>query len=283
MPPHPDKNQQAVRDLLEKLTAEEVRVMGIEALRRCRTTIAPDGEISMHGDFGRAMVPLLAEGTGTTIEAQNGKEAFLECQAEPWMNDVVEFIWWMIRAGFLIPRLAHDNGNLVRMRLTVAGGCFLDSKVDHPLLPGALERVRARCPGIPDEVIEYLVDAHSCLEHALARPSIVLAGLAYEAAIDKVVEVLANRGLVASRLGDQKAWKKISVVGPAIPHVFSKAEDREKSFAATAAWDFADTLRRRRNDGSHPRPVFDFSDLTEVQEFFVSALRHLPGLWSVAV
>jgi hypothetical protein len=55
--------------------------------------------------------------------------------------------------------------------------------------------------------------------------------------------------------------------------------DREHQFAADAACDFADQLRRRRNDGVHTTPTYGFEDREEAEEFLVSAGRHLPHLW----
>jgi hypothetical protein len=45
------------------------------------------------------------------------------------------------------------------------------------------------------------------------------------------------------------------------------------------AYEFADQLRRRRNDASHTAPTYGFEDREEVEELIISAGRHLPDLW----
>jgi hypothetical protein len=162
-------------------------------------------------------------------------------------------------------------------RITSVGAQFLDLDEDHPLLPDFVERVVARCPDLPDEVAVHLSDAHSCVEHGLGRPAVVLAGLAYEAAEDAIIDHLGNRVSVKSGAG---AAARIAAVRKAIPTLMPDLEERGR---ADAAWDFADRLRERRNNGSHPRSYPDFSDLSEVHELLLSAGRHLPGLWSVRV
>jgi hypothetical protein len=47
-------------------------------------------------------------------------------------------------------------------------------------------------------------------------------------------------------------------------------------------YDFADQLRRRRNDAAHTTPKYDFEDREEAEEFLVSAGRHLPNVWRMA-
>ncbi len=61
-------------------------------------------------------------------------------------------------------------------------------------------------------------------------------------------------------------------------HVLPERDDRHR---AEQAYDFANTLRLRRNDAAHTRPRYDFEHLGETEEYLVSAGRHLPGLWSL--
>ena len=111
----------------------------------------------------------------------------------------------------------------------------------------------------------------------------MLAGLAYEVAIDDVVDHLGSK--LPLKKG-AKAAEKIAAVRQAIPTLLgppSNPTEAERLGAAEAAWDFADRLRARRNQGSHPGAYPDFADLSEVREWLVSAGRHLPGLWSAKV
>ena len=77
--------------------------------------------------------------------------------------------------------------------------------------------------------------------------------------------------------------KRLRRVAGLIEKALPGAANSEARRAAAAAYDFADALRRRRNDAAHPRPKYGFEDRTEVEELLVSALRHLPGLWAPAV
>jgi hypothetical protein len=53
--------------------------------------------------------------------------------------------------------------------------------------------------------------------------------------------------------------------------VKSVLPDKEHQYAALAACDFADQLRRRRNDGAHTAPTYEFEDREEAEEFLVSS------------
>jgi hypothetical protein len=269
--------------LLDGLTSDDLRVVAVEALRSWRRSSPSSVEFSMHGDFGRALVPLLAAKNGVPADPQFVKEPFLYQQAEPWMRAVADFTSWIVRAGLAIPLYrgqGRENGYASSYRLTTAGERILDATGDHPFLPGFLERIGQRCAGLPDEVFAHLVDAQACLDHGLGRPAVVLTGLAYEAAENAAIEHLEkNRGLLLKK--GAKAAERIAATTKLIPNLFGG--DPERAGRALAAWDFADRLRERRNHASHPKAYPDFSDLAEIHEFIVSAGRHLPGLWSVNV
>jgi hypothetical protein len=275
---------ETARKLLDGLTTDEVRAMAVEALRVWRrTTPGPKIEFYMHGGLGLALAPILAARRGIQVDANNLKEPFLYQQNEPWMQTIVDFTAWLVSAGLATPlHHKHDPrmaGYTTAYRLTEAGVRLLEGDDDHPVLPGFVERVVARCSSLPGEVSVHLVDARACLDHGLLRPAVSLLGLAYEAAEDAAIDYLGKAGKLRVPSGANAA-KKISAVKAAIPTLISDLEQRG---AAAAAWDFADQLRARRNHASHPNAWPDFSDPTEVHEFIVSAGRHLPGLWSVRV
>jgi hypothetical protein len=214
------------------------------------------------------------------------KEPFLRDQVESWLQPMIDFFAWMIGSGLALPLFHPDgsmNGYSVYYRLTTTGARFLDADGDHPLLPKFVERAVARCKDLPDEVAAHLADAQTCVDHRLGRPAVVLAGLAYEVAEDAAVDHLAHK--VTIKKG-AKAAEKIAAVRKAIPALFGKPShpvEAEKRGAAEAAWDFADRLRARRNQGSHPGAYPDFTDLSEVHDLLLMAGLHLPGLWSVRV
>jgi hypothetical protein len=160
---------------------------------------------------------------------------------------------------------------------------YLDTKEDHPLLPGFLQRIKTKCPGLPDGVLSMLVDARRCLEHALLRPAVIVLGVAYEIAIDSVAENLATKGLVSKSTPELDAGPRIrnikaALLKPDMEIAMPKKEDRQ---VAANAIDFADQLREQRNLGVHT--AIEFEDRAETEEFIVSAGRHLPALWSLAI
>lgn len=275
------EQRDSVRGLLARLTASEVAAVGLEALRRWWRSRQGDSlTFQLHGDFGRHFVLVVGEQKQFAVDAHSWKEPFLYDQHEPWMADVNEFLGSLTRAGFVVPLLhgANETGGYpVQMRVTKAGAKLLAAIGDDLVLPDAPERARQRCPGLPDSVFVHLLDARACIDHALARPAVVLLGLAYETAIEAVVQSLIERSVLGEEVERHKAAKRIA----AVRQWLSSRRDSEAKFAAIAAWAFADDLRRRRNDGSHTRPAYDFTDHSEIHELFVSALRSLPALWSV--
>ena len=88
------------------------------------------------------------------------------------------------------------------MRLTARGARLLDGTDDDPLLPGFLDRIRLRCPDLPDGVVALLADARECLDRCLLRPAVILMGVAYELAIEEVVLRLETKGYVKAKTVD---------------------------------------------------------------------------------
>lgn len=107
----------------------------------------------------------------------------------------------------------------------------------------------------------------------------MLLGVAYEKAIEVVLLHFAVVGLTSVKsVQAAHANERIST----FKRLLSKLElSKDDLRMATAAIDFADHLRVRRNDGSHTTPRWPFDDSTEVEELILSAARHLPALWLV--
>lgn len=268
-----------LRSLIEHCTRAEIRALGIEALRQLRGIPA----ISMHGHLGRELVPLLAQSAGQDLEPGriNGlAEPFIDCQAEPWLQEFSEFLWWLVRMGFAVPHGAQP-ANLTSIRLTQEGQRVLAGTHEHPLLPGSIERLRSRSPNVPDETLAHLVDARSCYEHGLLRPAVVLLGLAYEQAVESVVNGLVAAKVLPDTALQMRAARRVEAVKGTLqkPKGSAPAELRAH-FARVRAYDFADSLRDRRNDASHTTPLYGFDSAEEVEELFVSSVRHLPALLS---
>lgn len=279
-----------MRELLKGITTDEFRVIAIGGLRRwaqADSARLKQVEWSVHGHFGSALVPALAERVGKPADEEfvhRLKEWFLACQGDQDMQPWTDFIAWFSRVGFALPTYrsgGQANGYPDAMRLTSVGRRFLErTDGDHPYLPGFVDRVVARCPGLPEEVTVLLADAQACAENQLGRPAVVLAGVGYEAAAEAAIERLEQSAKIRP-ITKVKAAQRIAAMKANIPDLFKGAADPEGRFRAEAAWDFADRLRERRNHASHPKAYPDFSDLDEVHEYLLSAGRHLPGLWSV--
>lgn len=240
----------------------------------------------MHGDLGLELIPILGERKQrSNLNAHRLKEVFVDHDAMRmvWTQSVCEFTWWIVRAGLAV-EIQRDKGTSILFRLTRRGARLLDGADDDALLPGFLDRVRARCPNLPDGVEALLVDARACLDHGLLRPAVVLMGVAYELAIEHVVDALVTKGLLHANTPMQKPAEKIDRIlklirSPAVNAVLPTTDERT---AAERAYDFADTLRLRRNDAAHTTPKYDFAHRAETEEFLISASRHLPALWSLA-
>jgi len=281
--------------LLNGIERARLRTLGIEALRQCRRTQQPRSRDIAMGTFGWKLASLITETMDVTAknELTRAGSSFSELCAGngldyEQMQPVLEFALWFSGAGFAYPRvgdpkLEYSYGRPVYptvLRLTDAGVRLLDSQNDHPLLPGFLDRAATRCPGLPDGGLVPFLDAYACLEHRLARPATVLLGVAYEAFVERVIDVLVARGsLPADTLAKNGAAKRIVALRSVVP---ATVVDKDERYSVIAALDFADLLRERRNDGSHTTPRFAFDDIGEVEELLVSAGRHLPALWRLA-
>jgi len=110
------------------------------------------------------------------------------------------------------------------------------------------------------------------------RPAVVLLGLAYETAVLKVLEKLAEKAIVKGKLAEN-ASKRIGMLRSTLQRLECRDDQRG---AVAAAVDFADHLRDRRNDASHPVESWPFDDSDEVEELITSATRHLPFLWGIS-
>lgn len=278
------QDKAAMKELLKGLSDAEVREDCIEAMRVWRKAHPGETQAALHGALGRELVPLLSRRRPDALIPFSGAaphEALVDAVAEPGMECVAEFVNWFVRAGLAWPLGALANQYPITLHLTKSGLRFLDGTKDHPLLPGFVDRIASRCPNLPDDVLSLLVDARSCLDHGLMRPAIQLMGVAYEVAVEHVVNALVTKTTLNPVVATQKAAMRITAIKAVIDQVMPNAtvQEKEERFAVHSAYDFADQLRRRRNDAAHTTPKYDFEDREEAEEFLVSAGRHLPNLW----
>jgi hypothetical protein len=274
----PDKSAATdqVKGLLAGLSDANVRELCIDGLRAWRKSFPDRTQVDVRDIGWEALRSLSISKRVTLLDPAAQKEAVHAHLAEPWLSGVSEFVSWLVRAGLAWPMGALPNAYPYWLHLTRAGVRFLDAIDDHPLRPGFLDRVAGRCPGLPEEVLSLLADASRCLDAGLMRPAIVLMGVAYEVAVERVAESLVKKGQLKQADLDDNAAKLLAKVRTQVKGTLL---DKEHQFAADAACDFADQLRRRRNDGAHTTPTYGFEDREEAEEFLVSAGRHLPHLW----
>ena len=291
--------EEQVRQLLEGKSAREVQALCIAALRRWRTgetqglpverridstpvghaqpdTGRSNTRVQMHGDLGLLILKIHSETTRAAI-VPDAKEVFLSGQRLPFMARVMDFVWWLARAG--LARLELGQVDIGGFEMTEKGLKFLASDSDHPLAPEFLDRLRGRFPEIPEGIVLLLEDAQACLEYELLRPALVLLGVAFETAVEAVLMHFVPAALVVERdVRKAQAGERIEMLRGLLPRLQLRDEELRMSEAALA---FADHLRSRRNDAAHTRPAWPFDERDEVEEFLVSAARHVPILWSL--
>jgi hypothetical protein len=280
-----EKERNELTQLLEGLSEKEVHVIGVQTLRNLkRQNQLQDGHVTLHSAFPPTFVVLLAAHRNITPKAQDFRHLFQHELSQPYLLPVFEFVMWLARVGLAWPMMTNTQ-TPITLRLTRPGERFVArTDDDHPLLPTYVERIKERSPGLPESVTSLLGQSKTCLDHALMRPAVSLMGVAYEAAIEEVIEKLIKRRKLTAQVGRAlSAVDRIATVTAMIDTLLpgrgrKKAEERR---AAHAAWDFADRLRSRRNDASHAEPAYGFDDREEAEELLVSAGRHLPDLWRV--
>lgn len=237
---------QALDALFAKLSDAEMREAGLEAIRACIGT-TPAGARPLvqlsywNFQFLRVLAPKLPVesqqvGALTTNDLIEVRPRFGERYVMTRDFALPRFWNWMHRAGFALA--VNDEA----WALTDLGMRRLDS--DHPCRPGALERLRAAVGSTFDDSLARVDDALACLEAGLARPAVVLLGLAYEELISVVLarlegkDVAQLKGMASER---QEQLRKRLEFHP-------KCEARSK---ALCALNVADTIRDERNDAVH--------------------------------
>lgn len=286
-----DHTRKVVQDLLAGRSPLELRELCIDVLKRWHRRHPDVRDLDVRSHLGRELLPLLAARQNTTVNVEDPRgspsEVFLDDQGLPWMDGFVEFLAWFVHAGFGMPSTLGSN--ILSLKLTAYGRRFLETEADHPLLPGFVERLVLRCPNLPEEVTALLVDARVCLDHMLMRPAIALMGVGLELVVERVFEDLVRRQIVPVHQASARAAARITAVQNVIDNVLAPPPQQSPSpqliddrHAARHACDFANALRRRRNDASHTAPTYGFDDREETEELIVSAGRHLPNLWRLS-
>ncbi len=133
------------------------------------------------------------------------RERFQEVRISDW--DVMEATWALVAR-----RLAYIDGTQPasenwKLLLTGIGREVAAGREPNPDVPHEyLSSIRATVPGVDDIVLEYLGDALDTYSKASYRPSVLMIGVASEAAFIQVAQAVAmalersNRGGEAKKL-----------------------------------------------------------------------------------
>lgn len=273
---------------LGSLSYEQTWQLCVEAVRRVRREGLKASTIEWDTrTFQYKFYPLLRERAAIPDSDPFDEDLSLHLREESGVN-VLRFLIWLERSG-----LAYHLGReglrsaVTWVRLLPAGLEFFDAdQVDHlsPWLPDWVERIQKRCKRIPVDVVSGLLDAVSCFDAGLYRPAMVVAGVAFETAVEAVVRTLIRRKHLPATVLDDAAAKRISAVRNVVDTVLAgkTSQQRDDRYASKRALDFADDLRRRRNDAAHTQPRHDPRDRAEVEELLVEIGRKLPDLWRLA-
>ncbi len=274
------EGEHSFRELLEGMSEAQLRELCIQAVRKIRRTgDRASTEVLDPRTLQQALVPLLMQRRGEQPGSRQNLASLETHFDQAWAVPIVLFFAWLVRSGMAF---GHPHN---RFRLLPGGLAFFDRDDDeHPLVPGSVERLRARCRTLPDDVLQLVEDAHACFEHGLLRPCVALLGVAFESAAHGVHDALQRRPIPTIPADPRGAAQRIVAIRSALPARFpgNAGPMQEARSAAVRACDFADELRVRRNDASHPVARFPFDDRQEVEELLVSAARFLPGIWAVA-
>jgi hypothetical protein len=198
-------------------------------------------------------------------------------------KELASVVWSLIGRRWAYLDTTQPEATNWAVRLTEAGRRA--AKDESAFSPQLVERIRARCPRLSEEVAEHMVDAQACLENDLLRPATVMIGLAYEAAILAIGEALVTEGMLDPARFQKARRDGVAEVISLLAHsdvCERRGVARNDKHKVGRALDFAHQLRERRNDGGHTRPTYPFNDRAEIEEFLLSAARHLPELWRLA-
>ena len=204
-----DSSVVALSHLIEGLEHSELRESLVESFNRLARG-AGSRVVNLREHLAPSWVALLAtRKQGVVVLATAG--AGLQFHNDPKLGKLNEALWWAVRTGLVIPSFGGGNdGNRVGQpssdssirHLYLTDRCLSAMKHidDYPLLPRFVRRVQERCPGLPESVLTYLEDGRACLDATLIRPAGAMIGLAFEAAIEAVLERLSSLALLPKKV-----------------------------------------------------------------------------------
>lgn len=197
----------------------------------------------------------------------------------PAAERLLACVWRLCRSGLADPLMcsltnSHDSSPFA-LQLTERGIRTFDAGGgDHPRRPGFVARLHTRCPTLDAEVINRLDDAVACLDAGLARPAVVMAGLAVEHEVGRLHDQLVSRGLTPQLRPRAPAADVLAAVTVYAGTLAQGSERRRRLQTAVCA---ADVIRDSRNAAAHE---IASGILDEDAEAHVrSAANVIPTLW----
>lgn len=199
---------------------------------------------------------------------------------EPGSHDhgkVVAAVWRLVNRGWACPDFSGGQFRQPRVsgfRLTAHGmHVCLAKPDDSPSRLGFFDRLRAAHAGVDEEVFERLIDATACLDAGLARPAVVMLGIAAEVTTTHAFRVMRTKGLTKAKEPEFK--EQLVAVVDGINHVDGlTSEQKHRLHMACVS---IEAIRVFRNNAAHqgnPNP-----ESLLVQEQITSACLHLPVVW----
>jgi hypothetical protein len=250
----------AVEALFRGLSETKMREFGLEAIRKQPSykPAQPKPFMLYPSTWFSELLQLLAP-PGTPKSSQNPTQLDINSMLEvPFVPDkgelrvyhepIYRFWWWMEHAGFAIPVRHEDRADgykhqfPLQWMLTTLGVKRLEG--DHPLAPGAMERIWQAFKTDHEDSLARLEDAHTCFDRGLWRPAVVLLGLAYE----ELIQITCARLQVALPKNvrpSAKAWLD------ALRTTIEGHKTGDAKTAALNALNVANAIRDARNNAAH--------------------------------
>lgn len=201
-------------------------------------------------------------------------------QEHPDNRKLLAAVWHWTMAGVVVPRFFMRKPGyqdaIDMLSITDRGARALSGGSDHPSRPGFTARFRDACPKAPSEVHAAVEDAVVCVAQQLARPAVVMAGLAFEMTLKHALNAFIERNLCKPP-SSQNAVSVLKKVHEAI----SKWQDREQKHRLKLAVSTAEAIRQRRNEAAHSGA--SSIQVEDAEDLVLLAARHIPPFWQYAI
>ena len=201
---------------------------------------------------------------------------------------ILAAVWSLVADGTIVPRLqsvgnALNNGRdaveIGYVSVTPQGDALLTALPRHPRFPGGLQPLVTRHPSLEEEIAPRLDDAARCIDKGLARPAIVMIGLAVETAVQNAEETLTKAGKWPqppnARINQQQ---RIGLMTKAIELHYTTKEAKHR---LTLAMSLVEQVRVKRNLAAHD-PAQTFV-VEQADRLLVAAVSEIETIYDLIV